>query len=36
MKIGSDFVITTEEDDEVIFPFYDHEKDTYYAIELDI
>jgi hypothetical protein len=36
MKIGSDFVISREEEDEVIFPFYDHEKDTYYAIELDV
>ena len=36
MKIGSDFVISSDADDEVIFPFYDHEKDTYYAIELDI
>ncbi len=36
MKIGSDFVISSDEEDELIFPFYDHEKDTYYAIELDV
>jgi DNA mismatch repair ATPase MutS len=36
MKIGSDFVISSDEEDELMFPFYDHEKDTYYAIELDI
>ena len=36
MKIGSDFVISDDENDEVTFPFYDNEKDTYYAIELDI
>jgi hypothetical protein len=36
MKIGSDFVISSDEEDELIFPFYDLEKDTYYAIELDI
>ena len=36
MKIGSDFVITEIDEDEIKFPFYDHEKDTFYAIELDI
>jgi len=36
MKIGSDFLISSEDDDDFIFPFYDHEKDTYYAIELDV
>ena len=36
MKIGSDFIISSVEEDDLIFPFYDHEKDTYYAIELDV
>ncbi len=36
MKIGSDFVISSDEEDEPIFPLYDLEKDTYYAIELDV
>ena len=36
MKIGSDFLISSEDEDDLIFPFYDHEKDTYYAIELDV
>ena len=36
MKIGSDFVISSDEEDEPIFPLYELEKDTYYAIELDV
>jgi hypothetical protein len=36
MKIGDDFVIIDEKDDEVEFPHFDLDKDTYYAIEINL
>jgi hypothetical protein len=36
MKIGDDFVIIDEKDDEVDFPHFDLDKDTYYAIEINL
>jgi len=36
MKIGDDFVITDEKEDELDFPHFDLDKDTYYAIEIDL
>lgn len=36
MKIGADFVILDDREEEVDFPFFDLDKDTYYAIEIDL
>lgn len=36
MKIESDFVIVDEEDKELVFPFYDLAKDTYYYLDLNV
>lgn len=36
MKIGEDFVISDEKEDDVKFPHFDLDKDTYYAIEIDL
>lgn len=36
MKIGADFVILDDTEEEVDFPFFDLDKDTYYAIEIDL
>ncbi len=36
MKIGDDFVIIDEKEDEIEFPHFDLDKDTYYAIEIDL
>jgi hypothetical protein len=36
MKIGKNFVITEEVEEEVEFPFFDLDKDTYYGIEIDL
>jgi hypothetical protein len=36
MKIESDFVIVDEEDEELVFPFYDLGKDTYYYLDIDV
>jgi hypothetical protein len=36
MKIGDDFIIIAEKDNKTEFPYFDLEKDTYYAIEIDL
>lgn len=36
MKIGDDFVIIDEKEDEVEFPHFDLDKDTYYAVEINL
>ncbi len=36
MKIGDDFVITKEKEEDVEFPIFDIDKDTYFSIEIDL
>lgn len=36
MKVGTDFVITEELEDEISYPYFDTEKDVYYSIEFDL
>lgn len=36
MRIGSDFVIDEEEDEDGDFPYFDLDKDTYYKVEIDL
>jgi hypothetical protein len=36
MKVGADFVISEELEDEISYPYFDTEKDVYYSIEFDL
>ncbi len=36
MKVGADFVIIEELEDEIVYPYFDTEKDVYYSIEFDL
>jgi hypothetical protein len=36
MKVGADFVIIEELEDEILYPYFDKEKDVYYSIEFDL
>ncbi len=36
MKVGSDFVISEEEEEEIVYPYFDHERDVFYAIKIDL
>ena len=36
MKIGTDFIIMEEEEEELEFPMFNIDDDTYFLIDLDI
>jgi hypothetical protein len=36
MKVGTDFVITEELEDEISYPYFDTEKDVFYSVEFDL